>query len=430
MLLEFTVGNYRSFRDDVTISLVATSLPSQSTELEHGAMTRIDDDLSVLNTAAVYGANASGKSNLIQAIFFVSMFVRDSARKGQSGDVINVQPFRFDQDSADEPSYFEMVFRVGDVQYRYGFEVSEKTVHREWLFHRKRRETLLFKRTGSKFELKSAFGRADVVTKHTRDNALFLSVAAQLKIPLAKLLVDWFGDIRWISGLGEETVDHTVHCLRDKTFNGRVLQVLRAMDLGIDGFKFEERERTETQNQGLSSHGSSFVRGKKEWHIDAVHNVLDEDGVVCGSATLDLKSESQGTQKLFALAGPLVALLNRGGLMVIDEFDARLHPVLSRKIIEMFHDPDINTKGAQLLLATHDSNLLARGTFRRDQIWFVEKSKVGVSSLFSLASIKVPNDASYESDYIRGRYGAIPFLGGLKRVLGAVPPEEAEANGI
>lgn len=151
-----------------------------------------------------------------------------------------------------------------------------------------------------------------------------------------------------------------------------------------------------------------------------------EDGREVRSASLPFEEESEGTKKLFALAGPIVDTLANGKILVIDEFDARLYPAVSRRLVELFHDRRTNPHGAQLVIATHDTNLLTRALYRRDQIWFVEKARDGSSALYSLAEFQVRNDASFEADYFRGRYGAVPFLGGLRRVLSAPDADAPE----
>lgn len=427
MLLEVTVGNYRSFREDQTLSLVATKLRSRDPTVDDGARLALTEDTHALASAAIYGANASGKSNFVRAMRFVLDFVRNSAREGQAGDDIDVEPFLFDDTSAEDPSSFELVFQHEGAQYRYGFTVDRAQVHEEWLYRTRKKEVLLFRRDAGRFELHAELRPFADVSERTRANALFLSVAAQLDVPLATQILGWFrGRFRILYGLHDVTAHFSARCIHERVFADQVAGLVRALDVGITDVEVERTVLSRADlPAGVPEAVADGIVGKTTYQVRSVHPVYDADRVV-RSTTLPFEEESEGTKKLFALAGPIVDTLATGKILVIDEFDARLHPAVSRRLVELFHDPRTNPHHAQLIIATHDTNLLTRTLFRRDQIWFVEKAKSGASSLYSLASFKVRNDASFEADYFRGRYGAVPFLGGLRRVLIAPDPEAPE----
>jgi len=415
MLVEFTVGNYLSFRKDATLSLVGTRLTSENSALDEGAFRRVSADLSVLHTAVIYGANGSGKSNLILALGFMLRFIQDSGRAGQSDDLIPVVPFLFDEDSREEPSYFELVFLRDGVQYRYGFEADQYAVRKEWLYRKNKRETLLFERRGQEFPvLKGEFKDTRLITENTRKEALFLSVCAQLNSKYAQGLLEHLRTKVVVLGEGHIGHSFTAECVDDGRYHGKILELLRGFDLGVSDFKTElQRIAPANLPIELPEEIRKDLEGRKVWDVTTVHPKFDHTGTVIGYQELSLRAESAGTQKLFAFAGPLVDILEKGIAVVIDEFDVALHPLISQKIIGLFHDPEVNQHGAQLIIATHDTNLIHRRILRRDEIWFVEKSGEGASSLYSLASFRPRKDASLGRDYFRGKFGAIPFLGGL-----------------
>ncbi len=428
MLLEFSVGNYLSFREDATLSLVATRLKARDQRLNEGSQTDVGG-VRTLHGAVLYGANASGKSNLLRAMTFFFRFVRDSAREGQSGDEIPVQPFAFHEDSVEEPSYFEVVFVLEGVRYRYGAELDRTRVCREWLYRRKAREVLLFSRDEHELVVKPSFSRSALAKEPPRDNALYLSVAAQRNLPEATALMTWFNRAGFISGIGRigHGYTYTAHQLVSERLGSALLDFVLAMDLGIRDIQVEEQSlRHDDLPKDLPDEIIEKLVGTKDLRVTSVHPIYDDDGTEVGVRRMDFQSESEGTRKLFALAGLLFDTLDEGGLIVIDEFDARLHPMIACEVVRLFQRRETNPKGAQLIIATHDTNLLKRELFRRDQVWFLEKRRRGSSDLYPLASFKVRNDASFEADYIAGRYGAIPFLGGLEGVVRLATDEHGE----
>jgi AAA15 family ATPase/GTPase len=427
MLIEFTVENYKSFRDKTTFSMVAAPIHSEDTRLDHDNVLSISTNLSLLRSAALYGANASGKSNLGAAMRFMQNLVLFSTAELQGVAGIAVEPFLFSTETQDKPSLFEMVFRVDDRQYRYGFEVSRQEVVAEWLFHvPKTKEVALFLRDSQNIEVKTAFKEGKGLEERTRPNALFLSVAAQFNVQTARRLQHWFRNVTITTGLQDDYRGLTMMWLRDNASKQSVVNLLSEMNLGFQNV--EVFDPLIVDSLSLPSEWSEDVRQKVAAdlvkRINTVHPVLDPDGNQVSIVTLNLDvHESQGTRKLVALAGLLLSHLNLGFPLFIDELDARLHPLMTRRIIEMFHSPEANPKGAQLIFATHDTNVLDRALFRRDQIWFAEKDRQGATHLYSLAEYRPRNDAAFEKNYLAGRYGAIPYLGDLSRLPGTL--EEA-----
>ena len=406
MLIDFSVENFRSFKETATLSLERVGRLREEQHDENNIFATKRPRHELLKSAVIYGANASGKSNLLLAMRFAVSFVRESVQGIQPGAKLLVFPFKFSNETQKKPSSFEFRFHLSGSDYRYGFEVSNEKVEAEWLY---RGERMLFERDGSSIEISAKFpGGKDLISK-TRDNALFLSACAQFNEPIStKVINDFFNRFDVISGVQDvayrnfvlewiEQPDHLM-CMVD---------LLKMAGSDIHDIKVREVDIPQQVREFLPPQLQNAPDKAKQ--ITTSHHVGDE------SYELDFQMESEGTRKLFHMAGPLFNTLANGSILVIDELDARLHPLLVKRLVEMFHCD--NNNNAQLIFATHDTNLLSNQLFRRDQIWFTEKNFEEATELYSLAEYKmddgkkVRQDASYEKEYIRGRYGAIPFLG-------------------
>ncbi|MCX8062246.1 MAG: ATP-binding protein [Anaerolineales bacterium] len=428
MLIEFSVGNYRSFFQPVVLSLLATPLRSLNKEIDSSNVFQIGK-VKLLRSAAIYGANASGKSNLIRAILFMRHFVLESSTKLQAGEATGVQRFLLNKMAQKQPAYFQITFLLDGVRYRYGFELDEQRVLSEWLYQTKQRETRLFVRENDSFDVNTTLKKSTaILEKYVRSNALFLSVLAQFNHPLAIDIVNWFRNrLRGISGIMDDSyAGFTLHQFEtDVNLAQRIRNLIHFADLGILdlGIKTVPIDDPEVPDQlrkiilKIKKGESSSKDEVSIKSIETIHQMFDGINPV-GQAKFDLgEHESEGTKKFFYLLGPLLDSLDNGNVLVVDEFEARLHPVLSREIIRLFNSPKTNSKNAQLIFTTHDASLLGEGMLRRDQIWFTEKNRYGETELYSLAEMKERNDASFEKNYMYGRYGAIPLIGGMRTVF-------------
>ncbi|QSJ20060.1 ATP-binding protein [Nostoc sp. UHCC 0702] len=424
MLIEFSIGNYRSFKEQVTFSMVAANLVATDKKLDENNVFAVDNDLKLLKSAAIYGANASGKSNLATALNFMRWFMINSSKETQSTEKIDIERFQLSTETEDKPSFFEIVFLMNGKRYRYGFEATRDEVVTEWLFYvPKSKETKLFERKLEKFSISKTY-KADGIQQKTRQNALFLSVSAQFNVEIAEKILDWLTNrFQVTSGLNDRGYrGYTVNCLMNNENKDEILQLLKKLDLGFGDIKVEEIEVT---IDSWSSEASDEIKSiilkngtKKVTTVKTIHQKFDGKGKPISTEFFNLYvQESEGTQKVFALAGPLVDTLKNGKVLIIDEFDARIHPLISRAIVELFNSNETNPNNAQLIFMTHDTNLLSNKLFRRDQIWFTEKNRYGATDLYSLAEYKIPEDASFENDYIQGRYGAIPYIGNLNHLI-------------
>lgn len=428
MLIEFTVGNFRSFRDPQTLSLVAAPIKSKDPALDENSVIEITEQPNLLTSAAIYGANASGKSNLIQSLAFMKYFVLNSPKETKATGGINVEPFRLHTSTAGQPSHFEIVFIENGKRYRYGFEVTKERVQSEWLyFVPSIREARLFERDGDDITVGSYFKEGRDLEQHTRPNALFLSIVAQFNGPQAQKLVNWFRRLGIISGVNDiGMMPFTLMQLMEGDHSQAIRQLICRLDLGIGDLQVERASVSnkpnlpddmpdEIRQAFLTIMNASDSEG---FSIHTLHTQYDEEGNPVGQELFELdEHESEGTQKLFAMSGPLLDTLQEGDVLVVDELDARLHPLLTREIISLFNDKVSNPNGAQLIFNTQDTNLLDNSLFRRDQIWFVEKDQQGASHLYSLAEFKVRNDKDYERGYIQGRYGAVPYLSHIQTIV-------------
>lgn len=430
MLIELSVANFRSFRERVTLSLEAEPRISERDKAVDERNVAHTPDGDLLRVVGIYGANASGKSNLITALATLRTLVLNSAREGQMGDELPAAPFRLDADTLAAPSEIEVVFTHDGLQVRYGAAFTTKRVEREWLFVRPtdaEEEERWFERTRDTFETGGAWVRDPGLEQKTRDEALHISAAAAWKHAQAQQILGWFkGELRVLNGSeGNVDPETTIELLDDEAHGETICALLRRLDFGIDDLMVEELGTRKASSYHFLLDPLRSVQGLPPTYgiraLPAKRLLVIRQGIRFDLAT----DESAGTVKAVALAGPIVEALAHGGILVIDEFDARLHTLLAKQLVELFQDPTTNPHDAQLVFTSHDTNLLTRTLLRRDQLWFVEKShKTHASDLYSLAEFRledgsrVRNDARYEVDYLQGKYGAIPFFGNLKALLG------------
>lgn len=401
MVVQFSVENFRSIMAPATLSMVVSPLRDNKVESDDVMFGVEGLDFSLLKSTVVMGANASGKSNVIKALDFFKNYIIDSFKSLQAGEEIGVEAFKLNTESAKNPSSFEMIFIIADNQYRYGMDVSREAVHSEWLYRkacRKRaKEVELFYREGEDIKVHTSFTiAADLVNrKMIRKNALLLSAAAQFNDPTAVQIIDWLSGTTILSCSDEERMwNMAVSHLDDMEMCQRIVEFSKFADLGIEDIE------------------------KSDNHILSRHLQYDTEGAIRGDAVFPFQSmESEGTIKYFSMAYPIIKALDNGTRLIIDEFDSKLHPVLTNRIISLFNSRETNPCNAQLIFTAHDTNLLSSGLFRRDQIWFTQKDRFGATSLYSLSDYKVRSDAPFERDYLSGKYGATPIIGNLESVL-------------
>jgi len=413
MLVQFRFKNFRSFRDEAVLDLSAAKMTEFSERVVCIGGERL------LRAAAIYGANASGKSNVYQAFFYMSMYVAESFMYGDEQEQFaqyKPTPFLLDSTSVEEESLFEVYFMLpGDSKgkmYHYGFCVNHAGVTEEWL----NTKAKTAKEYRAVFYRNEKENEKDLdlsgLSKSSSDNikaaldqhVLIVSLGAKLKVAICKTVRDWFLANEF-SNFGNPITNLFLSrklpngFAEDKIVQQKVIDYFASFDNSIKAFQIEKRSPDENEKD-------------EYYRIEAFHKKIDSDDM----EKIPLGQESAGTLKMFALYPELQAVLERGSVFFIDELNARLHPLLVRNFLLTFLNPEINVNHAQLIFTTHDTWLLSNRLLRRDEIWFTEKDENGMSTLYSLADIvdeeggHVRKDVSYEKNYLLGKYGAIPIL--------------------
>jgi AAA15 family ATPase/GTPase len=419
MIVEFTVGNFLSFNSKQTLSFEAEGI----SELKSNIFTY--NNTKLVRSAVVYGANSSGKSNLIKAFARMKDVVLSSVKLNDI-DGLDYSPFLLSTASDSVPTFFEIVFLDNAQKYRYGFEYNQKEIVNEWLFEGKsaKNQKPMFLRTKDGIAITERFEEGNGKEVSTNDNRLFLSLVAQLGGNISKHILEWFNGYNVLSGVDHKDYKGYTTMMMHKKTNGcsESLTLFRKLNLGFNDLTPSEIEFSPADLPGdmpknIKSKLVKELTGKKQVVLLASHNKFDKKGKIIDTVSWDRdENESEGTNKIIDLSGPIFDTLNLGKLIVIDELDAKLHPLITMNIVTLFNDPITNPNNAQLLFATHDTNLLSAELFRRDQIWFAEKDSLEQTDLYSLYSVNLPdgtkvrNDGNFEKNYIRGRYGAIPFI--------------------
>lgn len=425
MIEEFSFGNFWSFKDIQTLNMTAAKIKSKNTLMDSTNVFKVNEDLSLIKTKAIYGANASGKSNVIKALVTFIRIIKDSVKDEQVLKLID--SFQLSTENIDEPTFFQLIFRIGKIKYRYGFEADDQSIKSEWLFSTpNKREQFLFIRENNQI--------IDINQKHFEEGVLYQKLFENSNDPiftdqslflthlsatgfgkLSKLIIKSITSISIISGLGHRGMYGVAgESLSDSVMKKFILDFLQKADIGISDLETVEinteqlgDDIEENLNEGLKK-GKIVVSSKTKYNAN-----LQPEGQSRFSFGIQ---ESEGTKKMFELSPFIYRSLRDGSPIIIDEFDSRFHPLLTKKIVDLYNS--FENKKAQLIFTTHDTNLLSSDILRRDQIDFVEKDRYGASHLYTLVELKgIRNDASFEKDYFQGKYGAIPFLGDFNHLL-------------
>ena len=415
MLLRFRTRNFRSIRDEVELSLAAANI----SDLAEAVIDSPFAERGVLRAAAIYGANASGKSNVLRALQFMRSAVARSQRLW-SPEGVPQDPFLLDAESAKLPSFFEVSLVLDDVRYEYGFELDAKRVVREWLHaYPTPRRQVWFERTGDDFSFgKFLVGENAVIQGLTRPNSLFLSAAAQNNHDQLLRVYRWFSPQPSFEATNRTHLfQYTAALADDVRYKDVIADMIGAADLGIERFEIQPSDEEGTLKTTLSMNFS--------WRTERSRRVKFFHRTAAGeSIQMPLATESDGTLAYFALLGPIAQVLLAGGLLAIDEITSSVHPLLARNIVGFFNSPETNQRGAQLIFTTHDATLLDSGLLRRDQVWFTEKDGAGATHLYPLTDFKPRRGENVRTGYLQGRYGGIPFLS-LDEALEKVDDETA-----
>lgn len=414
MLVEFRVKNFRSLRDEQVLSLVASK--DKYLQDTHTLRTALRAAPALLRSTVIYGANASGKSNLIKALQYMRGVVLESATVIQPGQTFGVQPFRLDARSASQPTEFEITFILEGVRYQYGFSMTpQRIVSEHLLVYKAFKPQRWFARrfdaqTGKDvYDFSSSLkGAKSLWESATRPNALFLSMAVQLNSEDLRPVFDWFANgLVIFNEHAKLNPQILIQMLKQAEGRERIRDFLIGAGISITDIEVVTRKVP-----GQTIH-FDLAAGKTEVRSEDVeeHQFLFSHVTEQGQAVFDLMDESNGTRKLLFLTGPVLDILKKGLIFVVDELDTSLHTVLVRELVRLFHRPEVNTGGAQLIFTTHDTSLLVEpDLFRRDQVWFVDNDRDQASTLVALSEFSPRKNEAIERGYLQGRYGALPFL--------------------
>jgi len=424
MLIEFKVSNFRSIREEQTFSLVAGNADKELTSCVIDRELPGLSGVRFLKGAAIYGANASGKSNVIEAIRFVTEFIKRSATKIQPGDPTGAQPFKLDRESAAKPSEFEITFVAEGDRYVFGFSVTPTRVVEEYLVaYPKGVPQRWYQRTFNAdknfydwAKPSTAFKQDKSLQDKTRENSLFLSVGPQFNHAQLTQVFNWFkNSVRFIH-LSADAMLHpgfTAELVAKPMHHDRILDLLRSADIGVADAQVKETEMS--------------IEELKKNFPPAILALLEKDGQMTSHKRIEINlthkadgiepvvldfddEESAGTRRFFSLIGPWTDILDNGYTVFVDEIETSLHPILVKELLKLLLCSKNNPKGAQVVFTTHNPILLDGALMRRDQIWFTEKSPAGATHLYPLTDYQPRKDEALAKGYLAGRYGAIPFI--------------------
>lgn len=400
-LIEFSVENFGCFRDRVTFSLAGRKGAKNTFLLKN-------KEDALFKTSIIYGPNASGKSTLMEAMEFVDRKIRKSTNEEHHKE-LSFSPFLMEEERDENPISFEMIFLLGEKMYKYSFSLlSDHTVLTESLFEvGKTKDIPLFIREKQNIKVEEVFSKDKEIPLRTKEKALYLSTASQWNVKMAdEILIFYTVGVNFFKGYESHFLTRfTAESSSEKDdFKEKVLSYLKKADFCISDFEIEEKEvpdelRKILQDQGLKT-------------INFFHNKYDKNGNIIGKVGVNISRESEGTNTFFKELGPIIDTLNSGNILIVDELNSSLHPLLCKFIVDLFHSEKINPHNAQLIFTTHDPTLLSYSDeIDRDQFWFTERDKYGRASLFSLGEFgDRKNKKSWEKRYLFGIYGGVPII--------------------
>lgn len=421
MLLMFKVKNYTSFKNEAILDMRATAYVQHPSHI-----ITVDDHTRLLKTTAIYGANAAGKSNLISAMFFFEQYIFAQFINGKGSQgfdslenqiKIKLEPFLLSS-RENEASEFDIIFIRNGNKIQYGFECTSKDVLNEWLFIDEKK---VFERTGTDLSFGAKYQKILNAYKKLPAERLYIAVLEYFLDTEAKkeVLGDFiaffteeynvFSEILFESTVKRlaGSVMLTPKLVDSKSFRQKIEHYLRAIDVGI--------KRLDIQTEIVMD--TDTGKKRKEKVVRTVHDVYDEKGIIVGEKMFELHQESAGTLRFLAFIQNVVEMVSKGGVFIVDEMSARLHPLLTKLIVDIFCSSQ--NQEAQLIFTTHDISLLNYHQFRRDEIVFADKNERGESALYALSELKVREDATFSKDYLQGKYGAIPIFD-YDEILGGV----------
>jgi uncharacterized protein len=425
MIIQFSVSNFRSIGKLVTLSMEAAKDSKKAIQkpVDTNNVFEIEKNR-LLKSAVIYGANASGKSNLIKAMSYMKKLVLFSSDMPR-GDEVRSETFRLSEEFDNKPSLFEITFLdQNNILYRYGFSIFESKIIEEWLYKKLSREVCLFERENQIIKIHPQFSDSKGIEARTREDALFLTTAAKWDEKISTSILNWFREIYFLTGLEDIRGNPALsRKIKHPQSREKVIDFIKKFDVDIDDVFLAQKDAANPPQEFLdmfSQKGLENLNLNPDDTVITVHKKYSKDGVVISKEDFDAATyESSGTKKLLHYAPAFVDAIENNKIIIIDELDAKLHPIITSALIRMFNLNSGINRFAQIIFTTQDTNLLSSDLFRRDQIWFTEKNKIGATDLYSLYDYKVDKtrvrtDEMYEKNYLMGKYGAIPYIGNIK----------------
>ncbi|MFG1999072.1 ATP/GTP-binding protein [Spirillospora sp. NPDC048911] len=417
MLLSFRAANHRSLRDEQQLLLTPAYEPAAPADTPWEALT----------VAGIFGPNASGKSNVIDALQYMADMVHGSFRESEPGGGVERHPFALDPGLSEEPSTFVVDVELDKIRYTYGFALDDVRIIEEWMYsYPNKRKRTIFHRKGDDYTYgeHSPEGLRQV-EQLTEPNVLFLSVAVRSKQDILRPVYAWFSNIRYLSP--QRPYRHRViDDFMSPSELKRLSTLLRAADTGIEALELID----ETEEE-FTARIANYPKTLERTPPRRKRLVFRHRGAA-GDVMLRPRDQSLGTQTLYGLSVPAFSALDKGTLLVVDELDSSLHPFLTAQLIGLFRDPATNPRGAQLIFTSHDVSLLGRiqgqGILQRDHVWFTEKDDSGATELFPLSEFKPRKDENRERRYLAGRYGAVPVINDELFVAAIAAREDSDVS--
>ena len=426
MLIEFQFKNYRSFRDEAVLSMEATGVGNfKNCLIEY-------NNRKLLPAAAIYGKNGGGKSNVIRAYWLAVQFIRNAQRSQHEKAPVPVVPFMLNDYSKEEPTEFEFVYVIDGIKYNYGFAATKEKIVREFLYHApKGQRAMVFSREEQKFTFTEDKLRRNLISETVAPNQLFFSIACTMNDTACVKAMKWFREAIYFSRDYSDIPQQLLEYSNDNGMLKAIASYAQAADLGIEDmqFEFNSKEIDEKLDwpdnvpEGIRAALTQFMRALSESSNQAeaklklgevtatsLHTGIDKAGKH-QQYKLELEDESDGTRKLMALAPAIESALRSGGVLLVDEIEKEMHPMLVNYIIAKFQSKRTNTNGAQLIFTTHNTELMNMELLRKDQLYFADKNQTdGSSELYSISDFNTRTTENIRKGYLAGKYGATPDI--------------------
>ncbi len=426
MLIEFKFKNYRSFRDEATLSMEATGLSTfRNSTIEYG-------NTRILSGAAIYGKNGGGKSNVIRAFWLAVQFIKNAQRTQHENASIPVSPFLIDDYSKNEATSFEFTFVLDNIKYIYGFSATKEYIESEYLYHSpKGQKAIIFERNRQDFKFTEEKAKRKLISETVATNQLFFSVACTMNDEDCSRAMRWFRGYVFFSRDYSDIPRQLLEYSNDKNMLKAISNYAKAADLGIEDMQFEFNSQEITEDiefpdsvpEGIrvaltnfmhalseSSNNSEVKLKMGDVTATSLHRGINKNGE-SQLFPLELSEESDGTRKLMAVAPAIESVLSKGGVLLIDELERELHPTLVNYIVTKFQRKQSNPNGAQIIFTTHNTELMNEEILRKDQIYFVDKDNTdGTSELYSISEFSTKTSENIRKGYLLGKYGATPNI--------------------